>query len=327
MVSDPSAAPRRIWALTPGHAGMEQQALGLAQAIGGEVTAKRVLVRPPWRFLPGNFWLAPLAAAAAGPDRLDRPWPDLVVSCGRQAAPLAAALRAASGGRVRAVHVQNPLMRLSAFDLVVAPAHDDLRGANVLTTRMAPHGMTPTRLAAARTAWAGRLGVPGRPLVAVLIGAPGGRDGAADAARLLAQLALLADDPNLALAVTPSRRTSPEFRDKLRSTLVPKGAFVWDGTGGNPYVGMLALADALIVTEDSVSMISEALATGQGVLVAPFGGVGRRLRRFLQVMEAQGVIRHFRGRIERWTNPPLDDTVTVAGEIRRRLGWNGTDRS
>ena len=304
---------------------MEQQALGLAQAIGGAVTAKRVGVRAPWRWLPGDLWLAPLSAAV-GPDRLDPPWPDLVVSCGRHAAPLAAAMRRASRGAVRAVHVQNPLMRLSAFDLVVAPQHDRIAGANVLTTRVALHGMTPARLEAARTRWAGRLGAPGRTLVVVLVGAPGRSDGGGDAARLLAQLSALAADPTLSLAVTPSRRTPPALTAALRAALLPTGAFVWDGAGENPYAGMLALAEIVIATEDSVSMVSEALATGRPVLVAPFGGVGRRLRAFLDAMQVQGAVRRFGGRVERWTKPPLDDTTRVAADVRKRLGWDRTER-
>lgn len=311
---------RRIWALSPGHAGMEQQALGLAEAIGGDIVVKRVRVRAPWRFLPGDLWPMPLLAAA-GPDRLDRPWPDLVISCGRQAAPLAALLRRASRGATKAVHVQNPLMRLAAFDAVVVPAHDGIEGPNVVVTGMAPHRMTRARLDAARAAWAGRLSVPGRKLVAVLVGAPGPRDGQAEAGRLIDQLAALAADRSLALAVTPSRRTPPALRAAIGAVLAPSGAFVWDGTGDNPYVGMLALADAILATEDSVTMVSEALATGRPVLVAPFGGVKRRLALFLARLEQEGAIRRFAGTIDDWDNPPRDDTAGAAARVKAKLGW------
>jgi mitochondrial fission protein ELM1 len=182
---------------------MESQAVGLAEAIGGEVRVLRVAARAPWRWLPGDLWPFPLAAAA-GPDVLAPPWPDLVVTCGRHAAPLGAAIRRLAGGATRAVHVQNPRMSLAAFDAVVAPEHDRISGPNVLTHRLALHRITAASLAAAREAWAPRFAALKRPLVAVLVGAPG--DGDRRHAEALAEgLAALA----AGLVVTPSRRTPP----------------------------------------------------------------------------------------------------------------------
>ena len=53
----------------------------------------------------------------------------------------------------------------------------------------------------------------------------------------------------------------------IREALRPVGGWVWDFTGENPYFGILALADMLVVTQDSVSMISEAAATAVPVTV------------------------------------------------------------
>jgi mitochondrial fission protein ELM1 len=292
---------------------MESQAVGLAEAIGGEVTALRVAARAPWRWLPGDWWVAPLLAAA-GPDSLAPPWPDLVVTCGRHAAPLGAAIRRITRGATRAVHVQNPRMSFAAFDLVVAPEHDGVSGPNVLTHRLALHRIRREGLAAAREAWAPRFAEFRRPLVAVLVGAPG--DGRAEhAARLAEGLARL----DAGVVITPSRRTPPGVTAALRAAL-PE-AWVWDGTGENPYRGMLACADAIVATEDSVSMVSEALAAGVPVFAARFGLRSGRLAGFLERLAADGVIRWFDGTLPMWDSPPRDDTPRLAAEIRRRLGW------
>ncbi len=293
---------------------MESQAIGLAEALGGDVTALRVAARAPWRWLPGDLWPAPLAAAA-GPDVLAPPWPDLVVTCGRHAAPLGAAIRRATQGATRAVHVQNPRMGFAAFDLVVAPEHDGVSGPNVLTHRLALHRIGQASLAAAREAWAPRFSGLRRPLVAVLVGAPG--DGRPEhAARLAEGLARLP----AGLVVTPSRRTPPEAMAALRAAL--PGAWIWDGAGENPYRGMLASADAIVATEDSVSMVSEALAAGVPVFAARFGSRSGRLAGFLERLAADGIIRWFDGALPLWETAPRDDTPRLAAEIRRRLGWD-----
>jgi mitochondrial fission protein ELM1 len=320
---------------------MESQAIGLAEAIGGHVTPLRVAARAPWRWLPGGLWPMPLAAAA-GPDMLAPPWPDLVVTCGRHAAPMGAAIRRATQGATRAVHVQNPRMSFTAFDLVVAPEHDGVSGQNVLTHRLALHRITPAGLAAARAAWAPRFSGLRRPLVAVLVGAPGDGD-AGHAARLAQDLARLARpgggagiadsaeraraggaghaaEPGAGLVVTPSRRTPPEAMAALRAAL--PGAWVWDGAGENPYRGMLASADAIVATEDSVSMVSEALAAGVPVFAARFGSRSGRLAGFLERLVADGIIRWFDGTLPLWETAPRDDTPRLAAEIRRRLGWD-----
>jgi mitochondrial fission protein ELM1 len=103
--------------------------------------------------------------------------------------------------------------------------------------------------------------------------------------------------------------------------LEPLGGFVWDGEGENPYFGLLALADAIIVTMDSVSMVSEAAATAASVLVAPLPGKSRRIGLFLDGLTADGRIRPFAGRLEMWPTAPLDDTPIAAAAMRQRLGF------
>jgi hypothetical protein len=106
----------------------------------------------------------------------------------------------------------------------------------------------------------------------------------------------------------------------LAETLTPLGAHVWDGSGDNPYFGMLALADAIVVTMDSVSMISEAVATAAPVMLARLPGRSRRNGLFIEEMLRDGRVREFDGRLELWPVTPLDDTAAAAVEMCRRLG-------
>jgi mitochondrial fission protein ELM1 len=107
----------------------------------------------------------------------------------------------------------------------------------------------------------------------------------------------------------------------LRDRLVPGGALVWDGEGENPYFGMLASADAIIVTADSVSMVSEAVATSAPVLLVELPGRSRRIGAFLDGLRQEGRVRRFGGRLESWPTSPLDDTQEAADMLRQRLGF------
>ena len=211
---------------------------------------------------------------------MEPPWPDLVISCGKRAAAAALAVKKASRGRTFAVHIQQPPLPARAFDLLIVPAHDSLRGDNVLVTDLAVHRVTREKLAAARKQFADSVADVPAPRIAVLIGGSNNRYRMTPAiTRALAEkLAALASRYGAGLLVTPSRRTGAENEAILREVLTPLGprARVWDGTGENPYFAFLALADALVVTCDSVSMTSEAVSTGKPVRISSSVSLGTK---------------------------------------------------
>ncbi|HEX9490910.1 MAG TPA: ELM1/GtrOC1 family putative glycosyltransferase, partial [Stellaceae bacterium] len=137
-------------------------------------------------------------------------------------------------------------------------------------------------------------------------------------AAFIDQLAVLAR-AGFGIAVTPSRRTGPAAEELLRDRLAGLPAIIWDGAGDNPYFGLLGLADALLVTADSVSMVSEAAATGKPVHVVDLDGGSAKFARFHAAMRAAGITRPFAGAIEDWHYAPPDDTARAAAEIRRRV--------
>ncbi len=295
-------------------AGLQTQATGLAEAADLDPVPRPLAPRAPWRFIPPRLWPAPLAAV----DLHDAP-SGIVIGCGGMAAVVGAALRRPDRP---VVQVQHPRMDPARFDLVVVNPHDRLSGPNVLVARTALHRVTQVRLREAAAAWAPRLAHLPRPLVAVLVGGSNGRHrfGPPDAARLGADLAAMMRRDRVGLALTPSRRTGAEAQAALAAALAPAGAWLWDGAGENPYFGLLAMADAIVVTEDSVSMVSEAVATAAPVLLAPLPGRSRRIAAFTDGLVAAGRVRPFAGRFETWPAEPLDDTPAIGAEVRRRLG-------
>ena len=311
----PTIAAMRVSAiLSEPLAGLQAQARGLAEAADLRPDVVDLRPRAPWRWIAARTWPAPLRAVDL-PDLGDA----VLFTAGGTAGVIGAALR--RPGRP-VVQIQHPRIDPARFDLVVVNRHDGLAGPNVVVTRTALHPATPARLARAAADWAPRLAHLQRPLVAVLVGGSNGRFrlGMPEATALGAQLATMMRLDRVGLALTPSRRTAPDAVAALRRAITPGGGWLWDGTGDNPYFGLLALADAIVVTEDSVSMVSEAAATHAPVLLAALPGRSRRIRLFNQYLQEDGRIRPFAGRLEQWPVSPLDDTPAAGAEVRRRLG-------
>ena len=304
------------WILSEGLAGLQAQALGLAEAAG--LAAEPRVLKPgkPWSWIPARFWPRPRHVVAAA---LTTPVPDLIIGCGGMAAAVLADLR---GGSCQVVQVQNPRMDIGRFDLIVANRHDELTGPNVVVTRTALHRVTPERLAAEAERWRDRLADLPRPFAAVLLGGNNGRYrlGAAEGAKLAGQLVAMMKRDNAGVMVTPSRRTDPAVTAAIAAAIEPLGGRVWNFTGENPYFGMLALADLIVVTQDSVSMISEAAATATPVLIAGLPGRSRRQGLFLRTMLDESRVRMFDGRYAPFPATPLNDTQEAAATMRRRLG-------
>jgi mitochondrial fission protein ELM1 len=314
-----TAAPGNCWVLTDGTAGMENQCLGLAERLGMATHVFRLAVPAPWRWAAPHSFGSPFRHLIQGNEVPRPPWPRVAIGCGRQSIPFMRAIRTRSAGATLTVQCQDPRVAASQFDLVVPPEHDGLTGDNVFPILGSPNRITKARLAAAKKEFAPLLGALRAPRVAVLVGGANRvyRFGDPEAHRLGGALRSLTQ--SYGLMITASRRTGRHGHAILKGALAGTDAFLWDGKGANPYLGMLAWADAIIVTADSVNMACEAGATGKPVHVYALPGGGGKFARFHDSLIARGVTRPFTGAIEKWSYVPLDETGRAAARIRALL--------
>lgn len=297
-------------------AGLKSQALGLVEAAGLVAEMKPLQFRAAWQHIPTNFWFNPRWAVEE--PVFSAPLPPIVIGAGGAGSRVVAALRSKA---VQAVAIQHPRMALSRFDVILAAQHDNITGPNVIVTRTALHRVTPERLAEARAIWAPRFAHLPRPLLGVLLGGSNGRYRfEADEARVLVEALAGMLRRGIGVMITPSRRTSAQVVALIRDSLAPLGAYIWSFEGENPYFGMLACADAILVTADSVSMVSEAVATSVPVLLARLPGKSTRIGAFMDMLVQSGRVRNFTGQLEMWNADSLNDTLWAGQELRRRLG-------
>ena len=320
MVDSVSLVTDEIWVLTDGRPGHISQTLGLAEALTPSPIVKVIGLRAPFKQASPFLGWAGGKALTAKSATVTPPWPKLVITSGRSAIPIALAIKRASDGATRLVNVQDPGYYRGRFDLIVVPEHDRLEGRNILSTIGALGRVTPKMLADSTMAFGPRLEYLPRPRVAVLIGGANAVFQApTDVARRIARDLAGIAATGAGLMVTFSRRTGPEMEGVIREALAGAHAEIWDGTGANPYFAYLALADHIMATEDSASMVSEAATTGAPISILRLQGGSPKFTRFHAAMAARGVTRPFTGRIENWHYAPFNETERAAAAVRRLM--------
>lgn len=321
--SDPSMQRSRpaTWLLTDGHAGNLRQAAALAHALDAEVMHTWTLQPSPMarRLAPrrwpgaGNAFGADFAAALRSP-------PTLAIGCGRQGA-LATRLLRRHGAC--AVQILDPRIAPRHWDAVVAPAHDRLRGDNVLQVHGSLNPIDDQWLAAARREFATLLALPA-PRVALLLGGPSAH--LKDEHAVLASFQRVADTLRAhggSLLSAVSRRTPLHWVAALYRARAGVPGVFWRGEddGPNPYPGLLACADRIACTPDSVNMLSEAAATHVPVQVLAADAIKGRPATFIRDLLGSGRIRAFDGDFDAPATSvvPLRETARIAALLRQRL--------
>ncbi|MEL6369318.1 MAG: mitochondrial fission ELM1 family protein [Pseudomonadota bacterium] len=362
MSSGPAPSQLTIWVVSDGRAGIENQALGLAEAVKrqlepehqSEIVTLRVRLDFPadkiapfvfgdiWQGLkfaddPSRMHLEGLAESLRKGDGLVAPdswpdlWPDLWIACGRQTVPLTIDLcrrgRSLISGQGPAapfcVQLQNPRRSSALFDLVVAPNHDHLSGKNVFSMIGAPNRIHETTIDKAREKLRHVLGFPSgskRVPVTIMVGGPNKvfPFAARDQERLVAAIEQEAR-LGRSVIVSASRRTPAVFAERLRTVTAAAGGYFYDPQhdepGSNPYPGVLGLGGPVLVTEDSVNMLSEAATAGVALYRFPLVERRRPVTKFDSLVRTLRDGRHLRdydANLEHFSPPSFLETDRAA---------------
>lgn len=317
------------WVITDTAAGNQRQALALAEYL--QMPARHLILqsRAPWSWLAPRMTFGGALALHTNQRALFAPpWPAVAIGCGRAAALFTRMLRRLSDGRCHTVQILDPRIATSHWDTVIAPRHDQVEGSNVLV----PLGSLNT----IDDAWLGdgRASRPDfgkwpQPRVGVLLGGP--RKGItldiAYARQLAHRLHANQQRDGGSLLVLASRRTPPGLIRIFRDVFKDLPGMVWAGPddGSNPYPAVLGWADRLIVTPDSVNMLSEACAVGRPVQTFVSSPLPAKIRRFHDTLHAAGLLTDLADDASPHSQAPLRETRHLAAIVRQRIQAHGAD--
>jgi uncharacterized protein len=258
----------KVWILASPHSGDNTQLLALAEALNWPFDIKS-LTYHPWQGLTRVMPTATLFGLTQKARlTLSAPFPDLIIGAGHSTEPAAFWIKSQASHPVKLVYVGTPLANLEKFDLVITtPQYRLPQRANVLHIDLPMHSIADSKLKTAAAQWHPRLAHLPKPWTAVLVGGASGPYTFTEHAAT--RLVRLSENIPGSLLVSSSARTPPSVTKAFRAGLIDPHYFHdWkDKSAENPLFGFLALADRFIVTADSISMLSEACATGKPVMM------------------------------------------------------------
>ncbi len=304
--------------LSDGRAGHEAQMFGVAEALGLTPDIRDIHPRKFYAALAPFGPLDPLEAETKPGSPIAPPWPDIALACGRRTLPYLRRIKRASKGAVFTVYLNAPANGPRAADLIVAPVHDGMFGPTVFTPTTPANRISADLLARLREDPDPRVAALPAPRAALLIGGDNRNFRLTPAdAMALADVVRALYGPGFSVMATASRRTPHFVGEALAPTLKEGAGWLWDGAGDNPYPSMLAMAEAIVVTADSVNMVGEAVATGAPAHVFAATGKSRKIADYLERLQRLGAVRVWSGAAERWDYEPINATPSIAAAITR----------
>lgn len=258
-----------VWVLANQKPGHTSQAIALAECVGWSFQVMRVPQSPK------ALLLVMLRRNFGQVDPLRLPWPNVVVACGWWPTRVARWIKIRSGGRVRLLlggrkcgPVKGPTEILVSCEHFHLPVHE-----RRIETLLPVHAITKSRLDAARERGQQMITGAARPRVALLVGGSSKQHvlTQADAALLGRRVLEQVQATGGSLFAVTARRTGRKAAEALAKSL--QGAahvHVWSHDEvDNPYLCYLAVADILVVTGESESMLTDAIAMGKPVYIYP----------------------------------------------------------
>lgn len=326
-----------IWTVADGRAGILNQALALSAALAeGERAAdlayiqsdahrdEPVILQPRgWQLaLPPNLWPSALAALPPAQRALLAPaWPDIWLAAGRRSIPYSRLMRKLSGGKTFVVQTQNPRVPLSAFDLVIPPEHDGVKGPNVFPIVGPPVWFSQQRIADAQAQFASLKSATGQKVL-VSIGGDSKNHTMTEQNVYLIEGAISRLAQGRTFWITVSRRTPEHARVRLRRLASTLNSVFWENEvrdGPNPYVAFLSMCDAAMVTCESANMIADPAFFGKPVHLLKIDGGSPRFDKLHQGFIARRAAAWFTGSLPSWTYTPLREAARAADEIVRQM--------
>ena len=304
--------------LTQGMHGMISQVEGLAKALDIDFTHHTVELNNFWKMVPPK--ITPISQSVY--KKIDHENFDVIISCGRKSVIPSIHLKNNSNKKVFNIHIQDPKVDLKHFDFIVAPEHDSIKGQNVISTKGAIHYLTENEINENKDYLNSFIKKDKRIIWTLIMGGPTKYYdySTKNIKEIFTTLSKLSKEHNFQLVIIPSMRT-PTNIIQYANDYFGDGHTVIMDVDKKAYLSALAIAQNIIVTCDSSSMISEAALTGKPIYVASIlpKKNDKRFQKFRNLFRELNIIKNLGEEIEDWNYEKLDETNRVANIIKQKI--------
>ena len=304
--------------LTQGMHGMISQVEGLAKALDIDFTHHKVELNHFWKLIPPN--LSPISQSVF--KKINHDDFDVIISCGRKSVIPSIHLKNTANKKVFNIHIQDPKVNLNHFDFIVAPEHDAIEGKNVINTKGAIHYLTENEISENKDYLSSFIKKDERKIWALIMGGPTKYYdySTKNMKHIFTALYKLLKKHNFQLVVIPSMRTPINTIHYAREFFGENHTVIED-VDKKAYLSALAIAENIVVTCDSSSMISEAALTGKPIYIASIlpKKNDKRFQRFRNLFRELNIIRNLGEEVEILSYEKLDETNRVANIIKQKI--------
>ena len=304
--------------LTQGMHGMISQVEGLAKALDIDFTHHTVELNNFWKMIPPKF--TPISQNVYKKIEIDDF--DVIISCGRKSIIPSIHLKNTSRKKVFNIHIQDPKVDLNHFDFIVAPEHDVIKGKNVINSKGAIHYLTENEIIENKDYLNAFIKKDERKIWTLIMGGPTKYYDYSikNMKNIFMILDRLLKKHNFQLVVIPSMRTPAKTINDAKEYFGDNHTVIMD-VDKKAYLSALAIAENIIVTCDSSSMISEAALTGKPIYIANILPKKNdiKFQRFRNLFKELNIIRNLGEEIENWNYEKLDETNRVANIIKKKI--------
>ena len=306
--------------LTQGMHGMISQVEGLSNALNLNFKHHKVKLKSFWNLIPPKF--TPISENLLTEKFICDS--RVIISCGRKSVVHSIALKKRFKNKIFNIHIQDPKVSLSNFDLIVCPEHDELTGDNVIATKGSIHYLTKKEIE--KNSKYIKIDKENKKIVAFILGGPNKYyDYAEEQINItFNKIKNLFTPDKYKLIVIPSYRTPEEIIKKAFNTF-SHNHLVFKTIDRNAYLSALSLSDYVIVTCDSTSMISESAVTGKPIYVVNMVPVknNKRFKNFHTQFKKLGITRDLDDKVNLWSYNQLDEVNRIAPIIKEKMKLNG----
>ena len=304
--------------LTQGMHGMISQAEGLAKALDIDFIHHTVELNNFWKMIPPK--ITPISQSVY--KKIDHENFDVIISCGRKSVIPSIHLKNNSNKKVFNIHIQDPKVDLKHFDFIVAPEHDSIKGQNVISTKGAIHYLTENEINENKDYLNSFIKKDKRIIWTLIMGGPTKYYdySTKNIKEIFTTLSKLSKEHNFQLVIIPSMRTPTNIIQYANDYFGDDHTVIMD-VDKKAYLSALAIAQNIIVTCDSSSMISEAALTGKPIYVASIlpKKNDKRFQKFRNLFRELNIIKNLGEEIEDWNYEKLDETNRVANIIKQKI--------
>tara|TARA_B100001109_G_scaffold125510_1_gene102157 strand:- start:289 stop:1233 length:945 start_codon:yes stop_codon:yes gene_type:complete len=304
--------------LTQGMHGMISQVEGLAKALDIDFTHHTVELNNFWKMIPPK--LSPVSQNVYKKINLDDF--DVIISCGRKSVIPSIHLKKISNKKVFNIHIQDPKVDLNNFDFIVAPEHDAIQGQNVISTKGAIHYLSESEISENKDYLSSLIKKDERKIWTLILGGPTKYYdySTKNMKNIFLTLYKLLKKHSFQLVIIPSMRTPINTINYAKEFFGDNHTVIMD-VDKKAYLSALAIAESIVVTCDSSSMISEAALTGKPIYIANIlpKKNDKRFQRFRNLFRELNITRNLGEEVGNWKYQKLDETNRVAEIIKKKI--------